>query len=127
MRFKSLSLIIAGPLVLTACSKPESESEERWLETTQRQEVIVFTDGLPNKDLAEEKSFYFQTRKPPDNSGRVNESGIYFYTLKGDSLILRSRDKKCYFKMGDDSRSFIIGRFFTDPGGLPETLEFERQ
>lgn len=125
MRVLSLFLAAAGLCVVTACSKSDSAGEERWLETSQRKEVIVFKDGLPDKDLAEEKSFYFQGRKTTPN--QVSESGIYFYILKGDSISLRSRDEKYYFKMGGDGRSFIIGRFFTDPGGLPEKLEFERQ
>ncbi|WP_346319083.1 hypothetical protein [Chitinophaga sp. YIM B06452] len=127
MRCISLSLVFAGLLALAACSKSESETEERWLETTQRQEVIVFNDQLPEKNALIERSFYLQTRKLPVSSGQVNESGIYFYRLEGDSLILRSRDQKYYFKMGNDGKSFIIGRFFHDPGGLPEKLEFERQ
>jgi hypothetical protein len=127
MRCISLSLAFAGLLALAACSKADSETEERWLETSQRQEVIVFNDHLPDKNAVDERSFYFQTRKLPLNSGQVNESGIYFYRLEGDSLILRSRDQKYYFKMAGDGKSFIIGRFFHDPGGLPAKLEFERQ
>ncbi|MBO9150636.1 hypothetical protein ACFOTA_00330 [Chitinophaga sp. GCM10012297] len=124
MRVLFLGLAAAG---LCACSKSDSAGEERWLETSQRQEVIVFKDGLPDKDLPEEKSFYFQSRKLSPTSGQVNESGIYFYKLEGDSISLRSRDERYYFKMGNDSKSFIIGRFFHDVGGLPEKLEFERQ
>ncbi len=50
MRCISLILAFAGLLALAAWQqKPIVNQEERWLETSQRQEVIVFNDLLPEK------------------------------------------------------------------------------
>lgn len=125
----SLFLTTAGALLFAACSKSRS-LEERWLEKSQRQEMIVFRDDTPKTgyaDTAQERSFYFQSRKLPPEVSRANESGVYFYTVKGDTLILKTRQEKFYFKMSADGRSFTIGRFFIDPGGLGDLLIFEKQ
>lgn len=114
-----------------ACSKSD-QYEDRWVETSQRQEVIVFKNEekstLPGStDTGTEGSFYFQSRKLPEYVSRANESGIYYYAIEGDSLILKTRQQKFYFKMAADKKSFTIGRFFVDPGGLPQDLVFEKQ
>ncbi|WP_123848838.1 hypothetical protein [Chitinophaga lutea] len=122
-------LYIPMALLLAACSKSQS-LEERWLEKSQRKEVIVFRNGKPDSSdmyMGEERSFYFQTRPLPPSSSRASESGIYFYSLAGDSLILKTRQEKFYFRMSADGRSFTIGRFFTDPGGLGDLVIFEKQ
>ncbi|MRG48122.1 hypothetical protein GFS24_23585 [Chitinophaga sp. SYP-B3965] len=116
---------------LMACSKSD-QYEDRWIETSQRQEVIVFKheekSTLPGTTATgTEGSFYFQSRKLPDYVSRANESGIYYYTIEGDSLLLKTRQQKFYFKMAVDKKSFTIGRFFVDPGGLPQDLIFEKQ
>lgn len=125
----NLFLTMAGAILLAACNKSNS-LEERWLEKTQRQEVIVFRDNTPGNggiDNQEEQSFYFQSRKLPPEVSRASESGIYFYTLAGDSLLLKTRQEKFYFRMSADKRTFTIGRFFVDPGGLGDLLVFEKQ
>lgn len=120
--------ILAGVTMLTACSKSQS-LEDRWLEKSQRKEVIVFREAVPGSgtDVVEERSFYFQTRPLPPQVSRANESGVYFYSIEGDSLLLRTRQEKFYFHMSADGRTFTIGRFFTDPGGLGDILVFEKQ
>ncbi len=127
MRLTLLS--IPAVLLLAACGKSQS-LEERWLEKSQRKEVIVFRHGKPDSSdmyLGEERSFYFQARPLPPSSSRANESGIYFYSVAGDSLILKTRQEKYYFHMSSDGRSFTIGRFFADPGGLGDLVTFEKQ
>lgn len=120
-------LISAGITMLVACKKSQS-LEERWLEQSQRREVIVFRDGVPDPDLDQdkEKSFYFQGRQQSGGQA-TQESGIYFYTVKGDSLLLRTRQQKFYFKMSGDGKWFRMGRFFTNPGGMDTLLIFEKQ
>jgi hypothetical protein len=126
-----LLLTLTGLLALAACSKSDI-TEERWLETSQGQEVIVFKHdtepSLPGSTVDNtEGSFYFQTRKLPDNISRANESGIYFYTIKGDSLLLKTSQKNYYFKMAEDRKSFTIGLFFFPHDGLAQQLVFKKQ
>jgi hypothetical protein len=123
-----LFLTTASALLFAACNKSRS-LEERWLEKSQRQEVIVFRDNVPASgvDALEDRSFYFQSRTLPPEVSRANESGVYFYSISGDSLLLKTRQEKFYFRMSADGRSFTIGRFFVDPGGLGDLLTFEKQ
>ena len=97
------------------------------MEKSQRREVIVFRGGLPDnsQDETVEKSFYFQGRK--SQAGQMGESGIYFYTVRGDSLVLKTRQAKFYFRLSDDGQWFKMGRFFSNPGGLDTLLIFEKQ
>lgn len=127
----SLLLTVAGIMALSACSKSK-KNEERWIEASERQEVIVFknasTPTLPNSSgSGTEGSFYFQSRKLPDYVSRANESGIYFYTIQGDSLLLNTRNQRFYFKMAADGKSFSIGRFFMNPGGVSDKLVFTKE
>lgn len=127
----SLLLTMAGIIALSACSK-SNKNEERWIETSQRQEVIVFknagTPSLPGSaTTGTEGSFYFQSRELPDYVSRANESGIYFYTIQGDSLLLNTRQQRFYFKMAADRKSFSMGRFFVDPGGMSDSLVFTKE
>lgn len=123
-----LLLILVLILSFTACKKSEDLPADRWVEKSQGQEVIVFRDAQPNSALDnQEQSFYFQARVLPVTSGMRSPSGIYFYQIQGDSLILRTSGQKVYFKMNADGQSFTIGRFFDNYGNLPEKLIFERQ
>lgn len=126
----SLLLTLVGIIALSACSK-SNKNEERWVEASQLQEVIVFKGAIPSLTSSSisgtEGSFYFQSRKLPEYVSRANESGIYFYTIQGDSLLLNTRQEKFYFKMATDGKSFTIGRFFVDPGGMTENLIFTKQ
>lgn len=124
-----ISLFLAGLLALAACKK-ETSSDERWLEESQRKEVIVFRDVTPTGGSAQngqEHSFFFQCRDLPASSSLSSPSGVYFYTLEGDSLILKTSRQKVYFKMDADGRSFTIGRFFPNYTGLQDLLIFEKQ
>ena len=113
--------------ILAGCSK-SADIEARWLETSQRREVIIFNAGMPGESAAEqipgEGNFFFQSRPLPSTANRASESGIYFYTIEGDSLLLKTRQEKFYFKMSQDKKTFTIGRFFYNPGGLPYLLVF---
>ena len=122
----SLSLLLIGLTAASACKK-ESQTDERWLESSQRKEVIVFKDENPTVANGQERSFYFQARDLPPISSVVSPSGIYFYSLEKDSLLLKTSQQKVYFKMSDDGQSFTIGRFFPNYTGLQDLLIFERQ
>lgn len=127
----ALILTLSSVVALFSCSKSD-KYEERWVETSQREEVIVFKhDAQPSLPLTNatgtEGSFFFQARKPPEYVSRASESGIYFYAIEGDSLLLKTRQQRVYFKMAEDKKSFRIGRFFVDPGGLSSELIFEKQ
>lgn len=122
-----LSLFLLAVLAAAPSCKEESLPDERWLESTQRQEVIVFKDVSPLDARGGEQRFYFQSRKQPENSSLTSSSGFYYYSLEGDSLLLNNTRKKVFFRMDESGRSFTIGRFFPDPGGLPELLIFEKQ
>ncbi|MGX5820472.1 hypothetical protein ACWKWU_19910 [Chitinophaga lutea] len=119
---------LALPCILLAasCSKSRT-SDVRWLEKSQRQEVIVFKDDLPESAIDNDQQFFFQSRKLPDHVSRASESGLYYYRFDGDSIQLKTRGQKFYFKMSDDGKSFTIGRFFIDPGGMGDILTFEKQ
>jgi hypothetical protein len=127
----ALVLTLSSFITLYSCSKSD-KYEERWVETSQREEVIVFKhDAQPSLPMTNatgtEGSFFFQSRELPDYISRANESGIYFYVIEGDSLLLKTRQQRFYFKMAADKKSFRIGRFFVDPGGLSSELIFEKQ
>lgn len=125
----SLFLLLFSLMATVACKK-ESSEDERWLEESQRKEAIIFNDGTPKAEFVDdgrEHSFSFQCRPLPLSSSLGSPSGIYFYTLEEDSLILKNSQRKVYFKMSPDGRSFTIGRFFPNYTGLQDLLIFEKQ
>jgi hypothetical protein len=125
----SLFLLLSSLMATMACKK-ESSDDERWLEESQRQETIIFNDGTPTAqsiDDGHEHSFSFQCRPLPLSSSVASPSGIYFYTLEEDSLVLRNSQRKIYFKMSPDGKSFTIGRFFPNYTGLQDLLIFRKQ
>ncbi len=132
---KRVVLSLIAFAAIAGCSK-KSEEEVRWLESGEKKETIIFYGRIPDptgtstpgSDNSAANSFFFQTRKLPPESSYPNASGLYFFKLEEDSILFRNNDRKYYFLMSPDQKSFTIGRFFPENGTrLPDKLVFLRQ
>ncbi|WP_109699962.1 hypothetical protein [Chitinophaga deserti] len=132
---KRVVLGLIAVAAVAGCSK-KSDEEVRWLESGEKKETIIFYGRIPNPAGSgapgsvntAANSFFFQARKLPPESSYPNASGLYFFQLEKDSILFRNNDRKFYFVMSPDQKSFTIGRFFPENGTrLPDKLVFIRQ
>ena len=130
--------MVACMIIICSCSKNSdsvSPYQGLWVEKTNRLDTFDFEKGNSFGSISSYPTVFFRSKPFTDLSLNpnfpINNSAIYSYYVKSDSIFLRNflsssmNFPSFRFQFNNDQRSFQIGKFYTRTG-LASVLEFER-